>query len=211
MRKRKFGLVLGALLIVGALGWRLPLFRIVPLKAAKAQQVAAFDADVFAREFWETKLLPATGQATELNDLLAALAKDPTAARKQYGRSLGLSSTTAIFVQGVGRVTAIEDDFVRVALNGAPAGAEVSLITGLVFGNAVRDGTGLLDVSAYADSQDFNKLSTALNGIVETKVSPALRQQAKVGREIRFVGCLELEEDAAFHNLQIVPVKVEWP
>lgn len=197
--------------IAVALLWRFPLFRIVPLKTAKAQQVAAFDAEAFAREFWEAKLLPATARAVELNALLAALAQDPMAARQRYGRALGLSSTTAIFVQGAGRVSAIEDDGVRVALNGAPAGREVSLLTGLVFGNAVRDGTGLLDVSAYADSQDFNKLSTALNGIVETRVAPALREQAKVGREIRFAGCLELEEDAALDHLRIVPVKVEWP
>ena len=209
-RPRKLTLIGVGLLIVAVLLWRFPLVRVVSLKEAKAREVVAFDAEAFARDFWAAKLLPATAKATELTELLAALAKDPAAARKQFGRSLGMSSTTAVFVRGAGRVTAIEEDFVRVAVSGAPEGTEVLLATGLLFGNAVRDGTGLLDVSAYADSQDFNKLSTALNTIVETTVSPALREQAKVGRELRFAGCLELEEDAGAANVPIVPVKVEW-
>jgi predicted lipoprotein len=198
-------------LVLAWLFWRYPLFHVVSLKQAQQQQAAAFNAETFARTFWDAQLLPAVDRAHDLNELLTALAADPSAARKKYGRSLGLSSTAAVFIKGAGKVAAVEEEAVVVALEGTSGARQVRLATGLLFGNAVRDGTGLLDVSAYSDSQHFNDLSTELNRIVETKISPALREKAAVGKAIRFAGCVELEEEAAVENLQIVPVKVEWP
>ena len=103
----------------------------------------------------------------------------------------------------------IGDDSIVVALDGTEA--KVSLSVGLLFGNTVRDASGLLDVSAFPNSQEFNDLSTQLNGIVETRVAPALRDKAAVGKAIRFAGCAELEEDAKSDVLPVIPIKVEWP
>jgi len=46
---------------------------------------------------------------------------------------------------------------------------------------------------------------------VETRVAPALRAKAAVGKAIRFAGCAELEEDAKPDVLPLIPIKVEWP
>ena len=208
---KKIVIIAGAVIAIAALCWRFPLFHVVSLKRTQEQQTAAFNAETFVRGFWEKKLLPATAGAAELKELLPALKADPAAARKRFGRSLGMSSTIALFVKGSGRVTAIGEDHVRVAIEGVAGTPEVRLATGLLFGNAVRDGTGLLDVSTYSDSQHFNDISTELNRIVETQIAPALRETAAVGKAIRFAGCLEVEEDAQPENLEIVPVKVEWP
>ena len=87
---------------------------------------------------------------------------------------------------------------------------EVSLQTGLLFGNAIRDGTGLLNVSDYPNSQDFNAISEALNRLVETRVQPKLREAAKVGAMIRFVGCAEVgDESTDLKPLKVVPVLAE--
>ncbi len=202
--------MLAALAAVALLCRLFPLFHVVSLrKAAEQQQAGVFKADVFAREFWATKLLPATERAVDLKNLLAALAKDPAAARKKYGHTLGIGGATLFLVRGSGKVTAVEEDAVTVALD--ESDAKVGLNTGLLFGNAVRDATGLLDVSAYPNSQDFNDISTQLNSIVENKVAPALKEKAAVGEAVRFAGCFELEEDAQPDAPQIVPIKVEWP
>ena len=208
--RRKPALILSALAAVAVLCWLFPLFHVVSLeKAAAQQQAGVFKADVFAREFWETKLLPATERGVDLKELLAALAKDPAATRKQHGRTLGIGGATLFLVRGSGKITAVEDDAVTVALDDSDA--KVGLNTGLLFGNTVRDATGLLDVSAYPNSQDFNDISTQLNGIVENKVAPALKEKAAVGKTVRFAGCFELEDDARPEALQIVPIKIEWP
>jgi len=199
-----------ALALAGWACWRFPLFHIVPLQQAEQERTAGvLDAAKGAREFWEAKLLPGAERAVDVKELLAALAKDPAAARKQHGRTLGLGGATMFLVRGSGKVQALEGEAIIVALDGADA--KVSLSTGLLFGNTVRDATGLLDVSAYPNSQDFNDLSTQLNRIVETRVAPALREKAAVGKAIRFAGCAELEEDAKPDVLPLIPIKVEWP
>jgi len=209
MPSRKPLLIAAALAVAGLVWWRFPLFHIVSLEQSQAEQKAAvFDAVKVATEFWNAKLLPATGRAVELRELLPALAKDSAAARKQHGRTLGIGGATMFLVRGSGNVTAVEDDAVIVVLDGADA--KVSLSTGLLFGNTLRDASGLLDVSAYPNSQDFNDLSTQLNSIVETKVAPALRERAAVGKPIRFAGCAELEEDAKPAVMPVIPIKVEW-
>jgi predicted lipoprotein len=189
-----------------------PPFHVVPLGREHHEQSApTFDAGTFAREFWRKQLLPATGTATELAELLPALARDPVAARSRYGRSPGISSSSCFFVRGSGQVAAAGKDRVRVRLDASGPGPSVELVTGLLFGNLVRDSTGLLDVSAFPNSQEFNAISTELNRMVESEVLPLLREQAQPGKTIRFAGCIELEIGPVPEILAIVPVKVEWP
>lgn len=209
--KRVF-LWLTGLLLIGGLCWLFPPFRIVPLGQAQQKQLrGAFDAPAVARAFWDQKLLPATARAVPVAELLAALAQDPAGARQRFGRALGLSSTICFFVQGSGRITAVDKEGIRVALDDVPAGAGVRLSTGLLFGNTVRDATGLLDVSEFPNSQDFNAISAELNRLVEIQVLPALRNHAAIAKTIRFTGCIELEEGPIAKTLQVIPVKVEWP
>lgn len=210
MHRRTPLLIASAVVLMGVLCWRFPLFHVVPLKQAQQEQEAGvFDAAKAASEFWETKLLPGTERAVEVKELLAALAKDPVAARKEHGRTLGIGGATMFLVRGSGKVTEVGEDAIVVALDGTES--MVSLSIGLLFGNTVRDASGLLDVSAFPNSQEFNDLSTQLNGIVETKVAPALKENAAVGKAIRFTGCAELEEDAKPEVLPVIPIKVEWP
>jgi predicted lipoprotein len=84
------------------------------------------------------------------------------------------------------------------------------LQTGLLFGNALRDGPGLLSVSDYPNSQDFNGISEALNHIVETRVLPKLREQARVGGKIFFAGCAEVDDESSdLKPLKVVPIQAE--
>ena len=83
-------------------------------------------------------------------------------------------------------------------------------MTGLVFGNAVRDGTGLLNVNDYPNSQDFNDISAELNKLIETRVQPKLRERAKVGATIRFTGCAEVSDESTdLHLLKLIPIQAE--
>jgi len=171
----------------------------------------ALDAPAVARAFWDQKLLPATADAVPIAELLTVLVRDPVVARQRFGRALGLSSTFCFFVKGSGQIAALDNEGISVTLDDVPAGTGVRLPTGPVFGNTVRDATGLLDVNEFPNSQDFNAVSAELNHIVESQVLPGLRNQAAVGREIRFAGCLELGEGQAPRILRIIPVYVEWP
>jgi predicted lipoprotein len=187
-----------------------PPFRVRSLKAVReAQTGAQSNATEFVGKFWEEKLLPATAQAAEATQVLETIEAGPEKVREQFGRTVGVSSSYFLFVRGAGVVVKVSEDGIDLAVSGKSEVADVSVPLGLVFGNAVRDGTGLLDSSNYPNAQEFNDLSAALNSMVETNVLPQLQRMAAVGKRIRFAGCVEVEdEERDLKPLKLVPISV---
>ena len=149
-------------------------------------------AAAFVDRFWPERLIPGAAKAVDAAELVAAIEADRDAARRKYGRKVGLGGSYIYFVKGTGRVVSVDADAVGLALGGDRSKAQISLQAGFIFGNAVRDGTGLLDVSDFPNSQDFNAVSSELNRRVEERVLPELRKRAAVGQPLRFVGCAEI-------------------
>ena len=200
-----------ALAAFAAAGWLFPLFHVVTMKTATAEKTAAtFNATQFVETFWTKQLPAALDKTVKAEVLLSAIQSDAAAAKTKFSRSVGLSEGCFYFVSGSGRVAAVSDDEVSLAVTDGSTNVEVSLQTGLIFGNALRDGTGLLNASDYPNSQDFNDLSDALNHLVEIRVLPKLREQAKVGAKISFVGCAEVDDESTdLKPLKVVPIKTE--
>jgi predicted lipoprotein len=198
-----------AIAIIASVCWLFPLFHVVTLKMATAEKVAAtFNATDFAETFWTNQLLASLDKTVKAEILLPAIQSDATAAKKKFSKNVGLGENYFYFVSGSGRIVAVSDDEVSLAVTDGSTNAEISLQTGLVFGNALRDGTGLLNASDYPNSQDFNDISAALNHIVETKVLPKLREQAKVGAKIPFVGCAEVDDESTdLKPLKVIPIQ----
>jgi len=202
-----------ALAILAGLGWRWPLFHVVTQKSATAAKTAAtYNPGQFAETFWASHLPATLAQAVPAATLLPLLQSDPAAAKKQFSRSVGVSDSYFYCLSGRGRVVTITDDAVTVAVINGNSNAVVALQTGLVFGDAVRDGPGWLNASDYPNSQDFNDLSAALNHLVETRVLPPLRAQAKLGATIAFAGCAAVEDEAAdLKPLKVIPLQIGIP
>lgn len=194
---------------IAGICWRFPLFHVVTTKAATAEKVAAaFNATQFTETFWTNQLLAALDKTVKADVLLPALQSDAASAKKKFSRSVGLSDGYFYFISGSGRVVAVSDDEILLAITDGNTNAEVSLQTGLIFGNALRDGTGLLNASDYPNSQDFNDISAALNHLVETRVLPELHEKAKVGTKISFVGCAEVDDESTdLKPLKVIPIQ----
>jgi predicted lipoprotein len=176
----------------------------------EAQAGAQFNAADVVGTFWKEKLLPATSEAADVTKVLEVIATAPQKVREKFGRTVGVSSSYFLFVQGAGRVVRASEDDIGLAVNSAGDTVDVSIPLGLVFGNAVRDGTGLLKASSYPNAQVFNDISAALNSLVETNVLPQVQKVAKVGSRIHFVGCVEVgDEDQDLKPLKLVPVLVK--
>ena len=200
-----------AIIVVAGLCWFFPLFHVVPLeRATKERAAAVFNPKEFAEKFWDEQLLKSLDKTVKAEVLLPTIQANAGEARKKFSRSVGVSESYTYFLSGKGRVLAASDDEISLAVTEGVPNAEVSLQVGLLFGNAVRDGTGLLSVNDYPNSQDFNGISEALNHLVETHVQPKLREQAKVGAVVRFVGCAEVNDESTdLKPLRVVPVLAE--
>ena len=159
-----------------------------------------FDAAAYMESFWTGPLLESARHAVDAAELLAAFRQDPADAATRYGHRLGLSGNASFFVSGTGRIVAVDEDAVSIALQeGDPAAVVIE--TGPVFGNAIRDGSGLLDVSDFSNAQDFNAISSEINRRVEEQVFPVLEAQAAVGADRAFCrrrGCGRLGRRAVF-------------
>jgi len=206
-------LIIGATVAAGTavLLYFLPLFHVVPLdQAGTRADAVAFDPAAFVDRFWAERLIPGAARAVDASELLAAVQQDHQAARRTHGRSVGLGGGYYYFIAGAGCVVSVERNSVGLSLRDGQTQVQVSLETGNIFGNAVRDGTGLLNVNDFPNSQDFNALSSEINRRIEQHVLPALRKRAAVGTTVRFVGCAEVvDEDTDLHPLRIVPFIVE--
>ena len=202
-----------AIVLAAGLCWFFPLFHNVPLERVTREKAAAtFDTQEFARKFWNEQLLTSLDQAVKAEGLLRAIQADAAAARKKFSRSLGVSESYTYFISGNGRVVAVSSEEISLAVTEGATKAEVSLLSGLLFGSAVRDGTGLLNVNDYPNSQDFNAISESLNRIIEERVQPRLRELGKVGAMLRFVGCAEVNDESAdLKPLKVVPLLAETP
>jgi len=200
-----------AIVVIAGVCWLFPLFHVVTLKTAAAEKAAVtFNATLFAETFWTNQLVPALPKCSPAEALIALIQTDPAVAKKKYSRGAGGGDSYFYFVSGAGKIIAVSDDEISIAVTAGSTNAEISLQTGLIFGNALRDGTGLLSPSDYPNSQDYNDISAALNHIVETSVLPNLKAQAKVGAKISFAGCAEVDDEAAdLKPLKVVPVRAE--
>ena len=200
-----------ALVLVAALCWAFPPIHLRSLKAVRALAAdAQFNPTNFVEKFWSQKLLPGTAQAADVAKVLAAIAASPAQAREQFGRTVGISSSYCYFLRGSGRVVSVSEDSIGLAVNNAGDVADVSVPLGLVFGNAVRDGTGWLQASEFPNAQEFNAIAAGLNNIVETKVLPEFQRRAAVGQRVQFAGCVEVaDEETDLRPLKLVPITVK--
>jgi predicted lipoprotein len=81
-----------------------------------------------------------------------------------------------------------------------------------VFGNTIRDGSGLLDVSDFPNSRDFNAISSEINRRVEERVFPLLKQKAAAGVAIQFAGCVDITDpETDLRPLRLVPITIKIP
>ena len=208
---RRTGFIFAVLAIAGLVCWLVPPFHLVPLQQAQKNEAQkVFDPATYAQKFWCERLLPNSAQAADAAAVVTALTQDSAAAAKKYGRTVGLSDTVFYFLGGTGVVVSADAKGVALSLVGPNQPADVLLKTGLVFGDTVRDATGLLDVNEFANSQDFNAVSTELNHLVETTIVPELKK-ARAGDRLHFVAAAEVEADSDFKKpLKAIPLAVKF-
>lgn len=199
------------LAVVVVFGVVFPPFHIRSLKAVReARESQQFDAAAFAASFWKETLLSATEQATDAAMVLEIISSDPKSVRERFGRTVGVSSSYYLFLRGGGRVVSADENAIGLSLSPDGDEAQIVIELGFVFGNAVRDATGLIQASGFPNALEFNEVSAALNSIVETNVLPRLQQIAKVGNRVQFGGCVEVgDEDMDLTPLRLVPILVK--
>ena len=176
------------------------------VKAAKA--ATTFDAPKYTQIFWDTKLMPNLNKAIDITKLTAMLSTDSRKTFDNYSHALGIGNIRYFLVSGKGSIASINEDDFAIALDSS--NQMITLVTEYVFGNAVRDATGLININEFSNTMDFNNVSAELNKIIRQKVLPSFMQQAKKGDKIEFVGAIELnKEHLDLSHIEVIPVEIK--
>ncbi|MEI9921956.1 MAG: DUF2291 domain-containing protein [Bacteroidota bacterium] len=193
------------IIIVIVVGWNSVYFKkLDEVKASKEQK--SFDAVKYAKEFWDKKLIPGGGQAIELSQLLSMITTDQARAFEDHSHALGIGNLRYFLVKDDATVEKIENDFIIINCNNS----HFKVATEFIFGNAVRDATGLIDINEFTNTMDFNNVSAELNKIIRENVLPPFKSKVKPGDTIEFVGAIELnKEHFQLNNIEIIPIQLK--
>ena len=179
-------------------------------KRQAANTDKAFDIERYVKDFWG-KLSNTMDEAADAKQLLGLLRVDVHKGIEEYSTKTGhVTSTHFFLLQGQGKILSVLEDGVLVSLTGTEAAGEILVATDLIFGNAVRDASGLVDSDDFEDSMDYNKVSEHINSIIMSEVIAPFRDTATEGATLRFIGAAEIfEGDPQISPLQIVPIRLE--
>ena len=169
-----------------------------------------FDAVAYARNYLNNKLPAALNNAIEINTLTALLKTEPQKTFEKYSHALGIGNIRYFLVKGQGEITNIEDDATSVLVKNDTTGQVVKIATEYVFGNAIRDASGLININEFNNTMDFNNVSAEINKIVRTEVLPPFKAQAKKGDRMDFTGAIELNQvHLKLDNIEVVPITLK--
>ncbi|WAC13977.1 DUF2291 domain-containing protein [Dyadobacter pollutisoli] len=170
----------------------------------------SFNAARYANEFWGTKLIPATRKAIETGELLSLLKTDKEKAFANHSHALGIGNIKYFLVQGEGIVESIEENQVLVKIESLHEKPEISIATEYIFGNAVRDASGAIDINEFSNSMDFNNVSAEINKLIREGVIPEFKSKVKKGDRITFSGAIELnKEHTDLKRIEVIPVSLK--
>lgn len=104
------------------------------------------NADDYARNFWEKELPGCIEKAMNVNQLITLLKTDSQKAFNEYSHQLGISHTYYFMVKGSGKIISVEEEYLVVETDEKTI---VQIATSFIFGNAVRDGSGRVDIDGF--------------------------------------------------------------
>lgn len=169
--------------------------------------VAKFNATDFAAKFWEESLPPSIAEAPQLVEILKQLNENPQKAFASNGKKLGISKTSYFMVNGKGKIEHVSNEYIVVSLDDK---SNVKIATDFIYGNAVRDGSGKVNIDDFLNMTDFNNVSVAINKLVKEKVVSRLKKSAAVGQVLEFSGAFGIsEENVDLAAILIYPVSVK--
>jgi predicted lipoprotein len=167
-----------------------------------------FDAILYANDVWENKLPEVAGQAPELTYLIELLESDPESAFTEFGKKLGISKTWYFFAKGEGEIDSAGNETIWVKITDD---RQIQLATAFIFGNAVREGSGVVNIDDFINMTDFNNVSVALNKMVKNEIIPVLIKNSRTGRRLKFSGVFEINEEKIDLNaIRIIPVSISF-
>ena len=175
----------------------------------------AFNAGEYAGGFWLNQLPEVLEEAVDIKELIELFETNMPHAIERYGKTPGVSRVYAYLLKGEGTILLIDGDGMHVSVREPHTDPDVVMETGFYIpGNAVRDASGLVDVSSFSDTMKFNEIGSEINKIIIKEViRPFLAKKPAAGRTVRFFGATQVAQDAVEEDslqlVRVIPIRLE--
>ena len=180
------------------------------LSEMKAATDEKFDAVTFSEKLWEEKLTAKLDNAVEIATFIRATQSNPGDAFSKYTNALGIGNYRYALIKAEGIVMNINPDDVTLQVKLDDSLITAKLATEFIYGNAIRDASGLVDVKDFPNTMDLNNISEELNKKVRKTILPPFKVAVKKGDKIIVIGAIEIhKEHFKWNDLEIVPVKLQ--
>jgi predicted lipoprotein len=202
--KRTIKNIIGAIIAIVVI-YNSVYFRPLDEELSKGKEIA-FEAKSFVDRIWKTELLNVYDSAIDMTTLLAQLHENPEQTFAREAQALGIGNIGYFKVKGEGMVLRVNENNVLVSVDGQV----VEIETEFIFGNAVRDASGLIQANDYDKTADFNSISESINERIRKDVVPEFRTKVEKGNKVIFKGALELNKaHVELSQPEIIPVSIQ--
>ena len=204
-RHIKYGLLI---IVVALLAYKSVYFE--KLSARNTSASNDFNATAFSKQLWEERMTAKTDSAVQLSALIAAIDKNADDAINKYTNALAIGNYRYALVKLDGAVIDVKEDEIVLTTAHNDSLLTLKLATEFIYGNAVRDASGLVQVKDFPNTTDLNGISEALNKIIRTTVLPAFKTGVKKEDKINLVAAVELnKEHIHWDGIELLPVRIQ--
>ena len=199
------------LLLIAVIG--LVAYKSVYVKKLSGMKVATdekFDAVAFSKKLWEEKLPAKLGSSVELTTFITTAQANPADAFSKYANALGIGNYRYALIKAEGIITVINNDDITLQVRLGDSLMTVKMATEFIYGNAIRDASGLVDVKDFPNTMDLNNISEELNKMVRKSVLPPFKAAVRKGDKVIVTGAIEIhKEHIKWNELEIIPVQLQ--
>lgn len=201
----KYTLLLLAIALVGYKS-----IYIKKLSEVKKTADEKFDAVAYTKKLWEERLPAKLDSAVSLITLIGTIETNPSAAFSKYSNAIAIGNYRYSLVKAIGTVAIVNEDDIILQVSHADSLMKIKMATEFVYGNAIRDASGLLDIKDFSNTTDLNNISEELNKTVRTAVLPSFKKQVKAGDKIEVTGAIEINKEyIRLNELELLPVRIK--
>jgi predicted lipoprotein len=192
-----------AVLVIAALS--LDIGRLDSARIRPASEV--LDIEAYVINLWDNQLPERIDNAIETSTLIKMLEDEPDKAFEDHSFSLGISNTHYFLTRGGGVIETSDEEHVTV-LTGD--NRRILLETVYIFGNAIREGSGLVNIDDFLNMMDFNMVSVHLNQKARADVIDPFIKMTEPGMRLKFAGAVEINRlKMPTGPLRVIPVQIE--
>jgi predicted lipoprotein len=194
--------------VVALLGYKSVYFK--KLSEAKQQPAGRFDAAGYSKKIWNEQLPPVLDSAVELSSFIQAVNTNPEDAFGRHSHAMGIGNYRYSLVKTRATVNQVNEDDIIISIQHGDSLLKAKLATEYVYGNAIRDASGLIDIRDFTNAMDLNSISEELNKIVRTELLPSFKKQVKQGDQLEITAAIELnKQHIKFNGIELIPVRLK--